>query len=272
MIHETLHVALVTEVFCHDAEDRLLRSVLQEAKDRGAELAVLPELPLSSWCPARRTPRDDDAEPPGGPRHRRQARAAREVGIALLGGAIVEDPDTGRRHNTALLFDDSGELVASYDKTHLPEEEGFWETAHYEPGQFPPEPTHALGFPLGLQICSDVNRPQGFHLLAARGAEAIFAPRATPALSYPRWLLVLRANAVTTGCYVVSTNRPRPEQGVPMGGPSVAISPTGQVLVESHDRVAVVALEREEVRKARVEYPGYLAVPADLYARGWSQV
>ncbi|MFQ5741234.1 MAG: hypothetical protein ACE5JX_19725 [Acidobacteriota bacterium] len=66
--------------------------------------------------------------------------------------------------------------------------------------------------------------------------------------------------------------RPRPEQGVPLGGPSLAVAPDGSVLVETTDALAVVKLERQRVVAARGDYPGYLPVRADLYARGWSRV
>ena len=114
-------IALITEVFFDDPGGDRLRARLGEAKRQGADLAVLPELPLSPWLPARKTPAADDAEQPEGLRHKRQAAAAAEAGIALLGGAIVHDPGTGWRHNTALLFDATGALVAAYRKLHLPD-------------------------------------------------------------------------------------------------------------------------------------------------------
>ncbi len=264
-----LNVALVTDVFFDDPSGERLRARLRAAKESGAELAVLPELPLNPWSPARRERRDEDAEPPDGPRQRLMSAAAREVGTALLGGVILRDPESGRRRNIALLFDASGKLRTAYAKLHLPEEEGFWETEHYEPGAELPAVTDALGMPLGIQICSDVNRPEVSHLLAALGAEAILSPRATPAPTFERWRLVMRATAVTSCAYVVSVNRPGPEAGVPLAGPSLAIGPDGRVLVETTDPVAVLTLERAAVRAARREYPGYLPILADLYAEGW---
>jgi predicted amidohydrolase len=97
--------ALITEVLFGDTDGEGLRDHLSAAKQRGAQLALLPELPLNPWSPARRTAREEDEETVGGPRHERQAAAARDVGIAVLGGAIVTDPGTARRHNTALLED-----------------------------------------------------------------------------------------------------------------------------------------------------------------------
>jgi predicted amidohydrolase len=267
----TLCVALVTDVFHGPGSPERLLARLQRARELGAELAVLPELPLNDWCPVRRARSPGDAEPVGGTRQRAQARAAREAGVWLLGGAIVEDPIAGRRHNTALLFDAAGELVSRYRKVHLPQEEGFWEMDHYEAGDELPRPVQVEGFECGVQVCSDANRPEASHLLGAMGALAILLPRATPPQTYERWRFVLRANAATSTTYVISVNRPE-EPGSPVGGPSIAIGPGGEVLLEGTEPVQVVTLERSAVLAARASYPGYLAVRSDLYAPGWAEV
>jgi N-carbamoylputrescine amidase len=255
---ESLGAALITEVFPDEGDGLLLQRYLREAREGGTELAVLPEIPLNTWSPATKTAREEDAEEPDGPRQRRMAEAAAAVGITLVGGAIIRDPATGTRHNTALVYGPDGGLVASYRKVHLPEEEGYWETSHYQPGDAAPRVVHTpLPFSLGLQICSDVNRPSFIQILAYQGAEIILAPRATPPESYERWKLVLRANAVTAGAFVISTNRPRPEGGAAIGGPN--------------DPVCVVRLERSALEAARADYPGYLKRFPDLYARGWSE-
>lgn len=265
-----MKVALISDVFFEaDAEARLIAR-LREAGALGAELALLPEIPLNPWSPATTVARDEDAEPPGGPRHQAFARAARDIGIAVVGGAIVVDPADAKRHNMALVFDAAGRLVARYAKVHLPDEPGFHEPCHYEPGTRLAEVIRGCGLPFGIQICSDINRPQGAHVLAAMGAAAILNPRATETSTFERWKLVMRAAAMTACAYVLSVNRPRPEQGVPLGGPSIAIDPNGDVLVETTDAVAVVTLEERVVAEAKTRYPGYLVVNAALYASGWA--
>jgi len=270
-----LSVGLVTEVFPEDPEGEAVRARLREIRARGADLAVLPELPLDPWAPATKKSRPEDAEGPVGRRHRILSEAAEAVGIQLLGGAIVRDPESGRRHNTALLFDGAGELRARYRKLHIPHEEGFWEGAHYGGGPEPPRavPIDASGGTarLGIQICSDINRPQGAAVLGAHGVDVIAVPRSTPAASYARWLLVLRAAAVTTPAFVISVNRPGPEAGVEIGGPSVAIGPDGEVLLETEDPVAVLELPLDAVARARQDYPGYLSRRARVYAEGWER-
>lgn len=269
---DTLTVALITDVFHDDSPAQRLADRLGEAKSMGAELAILPEIPCNPWSPATKDATDEDAEDPGGPRHTMQAEAAKSVGIGLVGGAIQRDPDTGRRHNTALVFNAGGELIGRHQKWHIPEEPGFWETSHYAQGVNPPGVIHGLGAPLGVQICSDINRPEGTHILAAMGAELIANPRSTEEATYWKWKPVFQANAVTSCCYVVSVNRPGPELGVGIGGPSIATEPHGKVLLETNDPVAVVTIDRTLIRERRTQYPGYLPVRADLYAKGWSAI
>jgi N-carbamoylputrescine amidase len=266
-----LTVALVSEVFWQPDGGIRLRERLAEAADRGADLAVLPEIPLNPWRPATRDALDEDAEPMDGPRSQAQAAAAAEAGIGLVGGIIHRDP-SGRRTNRALVFDRAGTLRATYDKLHLPQEPGFWETSHYEPGTDAPDRIDAFGMPIGVQICSDTNRPEGARLLGAKGAMAVLIPRATEERTYQRWKLVFRANALTSAVYVLSVSRPDPEGGVPIGGPSIAVDPDGEVMAESTDRMLLVTLDADVVRQAREDYPGYLPIRARLYADAWNEV
>jgi predicted amidohydrolase len=267
-----LSVALISEVYWQPDGKARLRERLDEAARRGADLAVLPEIPLNSWSPATKEPQDEDAEPMGGSRMAAQAEAAAEAGIGLVGGIIHRDAATGRRTSRALVFDRSGQLVATYEKLHLPEEPGFWETSHYEPGTDAPRRIDAFGLPVGVQLCSDNNRPEGTHLLAAQGAMAVVIPRASEEATYQRWKVVFRSNALTSSCYVLSVNRPDPEAGVLLGGPSIAVDPSGNVMVETTDVVALVTLDAEAIRRARVAYPGYLPVRARLYSDAWGEV
>lgn len=272
MAGETLTIALITDAFPEESDWPRLAESMKEARERGADLAVLPEIPLNPWSPVTKIAVAGDAEEVDGPRQRFQAMAAAESGVGLLGGAIIKDPDTGIRHNTALLYNPAGYCLARYRKVHLPEEEGYWETSHYEPGREPPRVVEGFSMPIGLQLCSDVNRPTGFQLLSAMGAEVVLAPRCTPPQTFERWRLVLRANAVTSGTYVVSVNRPAPTPDGLIGGPSIAIGPTGEVLLETNEPLTLVTIERDVVEAARKEYPGYLKVYPELYAKGWEEL
>jgi predicted amidohydrolase len=266
-----LTVALISEVFWEADGVQRLRQRLAEAADRGADLAVLPEIPLNPWRPATKEANDDDAEPMDGPRARAQQEAAAEAEIGLVGG-IIHRAEDGRRTSRALVIDRAGQVRATYETLHLPEEPGFWETSHYEPGMEAPQRIDAFGVPIGVQICSDNNRPEGTHLLGAQGAFAVIVPRASEERSYQRWKTVFRSNALTGCVYVLSVNRPHPEEGVLIGGPSVAVGPNGELLVETTDPMAIVTLDAGVVTDARRAYPGYLPIRARLYADAWADI
>ena len=267
-----MRIALISDVF-HDPDGReRLGRRLHEARQAGADLALLPELPLNPWSPATPDPRDEDAEPPEGPRHQALAAAAHDAGIGVVGGVIMRDRATGVRTNTAVIVNKDGVTVAHYTKLHLPDEAGFHEPCHYSAGDDPPRVVRGFEMPFGVQICSDINRPEGSYILAAQGAAAILNPRATEAATFDRWRLVFRAIAMTTATYVLSVNRPRPEGGVPLGGPSIAVDPNGDVIAESTDAVVVVSIEAASLELAAARYPGYLKTFPKIYAKGWKEV
>ena len=266
-----LAVALISEVFWEPDGPIRLKERLAEAAERGADMAVLPEIPLNPWRPSTKEAHDDDAEAMDGARSTAQSEAAREAGIGLVGG-IIHRAEDGRRTSRALAFDRTGSIVATYEKLHLPEEPGFWETSHYEPGTEAPQRIDAFGVPIGVQICSDNNRPEGMHLLGAQGAMAVVNPRASEEKTYQRWKTVWRANALTSCCYVLSVNRPHPEDGVLLGGPSAAFDPNGELLVETNETIALVTIDAKVVTDARRAYPGYLPIPARLYADAWDAI
>ena len=261
-------IALISEIFSSESE---LIACLESARDQGAVLAILPELPFNLWSPATRIASPEDAEGPGGWREKMQRTASKKAGIAVLGG-IIREAGNGLRTNLALLSDSRGRIVGSSAKHVLPDEEGFWECDHYQPSTDPPRVVEFKGTKLGIQICSDANRPTAGQLLAAQGVQVILAPRASSPSSWKRWRLAYQAMALTCSAWVVSVGRPRPEFGVDIGGPSLVVDPMGEVVLETTDRIAVTALDLRAVEDARRSYPGYLAWPAKTYVAGWAEI
>ena len=273
--YRDLSVALLSRVY-PERDNRLE----QDLATIRADLVVLPELPLNPWSPATQTAREDDVDDW---RSSCLSRAAAGAGKAVLGGVIEATlSDTPRRppqggalagrRNTAYLWGPDGKSCLRYEKMHLPHEPGFWETHHYQPGVEAPRVSDQLGFPLGVQLCSDTNRPFGSLALQAQGAAAIIIPRATEKATFGRWRRIFQALAQITACYVLSVNRPHPEAGVPLGGPSIVVRPDGEVLVESDDPVVHLTLEHSKVVAARGGYPGYLDFPLEVYASAWGEL
>ena len=267
---DELTIALISDVFFGDNAHDQLVARLQEAKNAGADLAVLPEIACNPWSPSTKNMQDEDAEYLGGKRCQMQADAAKTVGVGLIGAAILHVEN--KRYNTCLLWNESGELLGTYQKHHIPEEVGFWETSHYEAGTQGFPVFDFSGFKIGIQICSDMNRPQGSHLLAAAGADILIGPRSTELATYDKWRPVWIANALTTGCYVCSVNRPSPENGVLLGGASIAVAPNGTVVAESCDTITLFKAQQCTIKQSRIDYPGYLPCRSDLYAKCWETI
>ena len=267
MASKQIIIALLREIFVGPDAGERLKGRLIEAKEMDADLVVLPELPYNAWSPATTRAVEADAEEPGGWREAMQNQAAATARVSVLGGVIQRVNSV--RHNMAIFSDQTGSTVARYAKVHLPDEEGFRECHHYDPGKDWPRTFEALETRFGIQICSDANRLVGSHLLAAQGVQVILAPRASSEDSWDRWLLVFRAIAQTCAAWVISVGRPGPENGVPIGGPAVVIDPMGVVVKESLDALSICSLDPEATASARKDYPGYLAWPAEVYAEGW---
>ncbi|WP_332657154.1 carbon-nitrogen hydrolase family protein [Brevundimonas sp.] len=192
---------------------------------------------------------------------------ARELGIWLLiGSAIVRSGQEGddRAANRSLLIDDTGGVVATYDKLHvydvdLPTGERWRESASIRPGDGAVVADTPWGR-LGLTICYDIRFPQLYRALARAGAVMIAVPAAfTVPTGEAHWETLLRARAIETGCYVLAPAQAgEHEDGRRTWGRSTVVAPWGEVLAKlDHDRPGVLfaTLDLEAVAKARAAVP-----------------
>jgi predicted amidohydrolase len=102
-------------------KDRTARATALVRAQSGHDLVVLPELWPAGGFDYREW--EQRAEPVDGFVARELAAAAKEAGVTLHGGSIVEQgpPEEPRDHgrwNTSLIFSPTGELVATYRKIH----------------------------------------------------------------------------------------------------------------------------------------------------------
>jgi predicted amidohydrolase len=182
------------------------KGLISEAVAAEAELVALPEL----WsCHGLEKVYKDNAEPIPGPTTDFLGKLARELGVWVLGGSILEgEPGAERLFNTSTFFDPSGELVAVYRKIHLfdvkaPDQE-YLESRIVAPGQ-EIVTAKAGATTLGLSVCYDLRFPELYRLLALRGAEMLAVPAAfTLQTGKDHWELLLRARAVENQAYVVA--------------------------------------------------------------------
>ena len=93
------------------------RRWIRAAASQGARVVALPEVFIWRGYKGEET---KAAEPIPGPTSQELESLARELGIYLLGGSILEAiPGSEKAYNTSLLFGPHGNPLASYRKIHL---------------------------------------------------------------------------------------------------------------------------------------------------------
>jgi predicted amidohydrolase len=234
---------------------------IREAAGRGARLVALPE--VFNWRGEKYREREC-AETVDGAAAGRMGLLARELGIYLLAGSILEViPNGDKVYNTSLLFGSSGELLASYRKIHLFDVDlangvSLRESATREHGASVVTASTELGN-LGLTVCYDLRFPELYRGLASQGADVIFVPSAFTAFTgAAHWEPLLRARAIENQSYVVAPDQfGKSAKSFETHGHSMIVDPWGKVLAELPDGPGVVSAEidLDHLARVRAELP-----------------
>lgn len=238
----SVRVALV-QLDCSTTESvahRVARTFeLVEKTAADADVVVLPEL----WhvgafdVDAAR----EHAQPIDGPLVQGLGTLAGEHGIWLHGGSFCEVDADGSYYNTSVLFAPDGRLVASYRKIHLFGFDG-GETVLMSGGDELVVVDTPLG-PTGLATCYDLRFPELFRALTEGGATAFLIASGWPAPRIEHWDVLARARAIENQAWLLACNEVGEQVGTVLGGHSVAVSPTGEVVAQAGTRAEVVFVE-----------------------------
>jgi predicted amidohydrolase len=224
-------------------------ALLDEAK--GSDLILLPELwPIGYFSFARYAA---DSEPADGPTLRALGERARALGAYILAGSFVER-EGDRLFNTTALLDDGGRVVARYRKMHL-----FGYQSEEARLLCRGDEIVVAETPwgrAGLSICYDLRFPELYRGMIDRGAELLLVTAAWPAARREPWTLLNRARALENQAFVLACNGAGTSGGVPLGGHSLGVDPTGKVLAQAGEGPALLSFEVDPgvVRTCRAEF------------------
>jgi len=183
---------------------------------------------------------------------------ARELGIDLLAGSIVERvPGQDKSANTSVHVGPDGELKAVYRKIHMFDVEvggvTYRESEHEEGGE---EIVSApLGeLELGLTVCYDLRFPELYRILAVRGARIITVPSAfTQATGRDHWEVLLRARAIENQAFMVAADQfGEAPPHYNSYGRSAIVDPWGVVLAMAPDEECFVAADLDLQAQERI--------------------
>jgi predicted amidohydrolase len=228
-------------------------ALLDEANKAGCNLVVFPELCLTTFFP--RWYFEDqaeidswfEAEMPNAATAPLFERA-REYGIAISLGYAELTAD-GQHFNTQILTDTNTRIVGKYRKIHLPGHDEFdpersfqhLEKRYFQPGD--------LGFPvfrnmdawMGMMICNDRRWPESYREMGLQGVELTMLGYNTPSgnsqnaqesaeLRAFHSDLSVQAGAYQNSTWVVAVAKAGDEDGHPLNGGSVIVSPDGIIM------------------------------------------
>ncbi|HWR96400.1 MAG TPA: carbon-nitrogen hydrolase [Arenimonas sp.] len=247
----TIKAALVQELNQGDVEQNLARIErrVAEAAAQGAQLVLLQELHNGAYfCQHESADEFDRAEPIPGPSCERLSALAKRHGVVLI-GSLFERRAAGLYHNTAVVFEHTGELLGKYRKMHIPDDPGFYEKFYFTPGDLGFEPIQTSLGKIGVLVCWDQWYPEAARLMALAGAELLVYPTAIgwdpddgndeQQRQRDAWLLSHRGHAVANGIPVLSCNRvgfeasPMGASGIRFWGSSHVLGPQGEVLAQA---------------------------------------
>ncbi len=203
---------------------------IKQAKKRGANLVVFPELALTGYvC------RDlvyELAEPVPGPSIRYLEEVARKENVYVIFGMLERsDKAGGVLYNTAVLLGSDG-FIGKYQKMHLPTHSVFEEKRYFRQGYHAPVFETDVG-KLGLIICYDVFFPEITRLLRLRGSQLIICISASPTVRRGFFEVLTAARAMENTAFLAYVNLVGVENGLQFWGGSRIIGPSGGIISQA---------------------------------------
>lgn len=235
------------------------RRWLEEAAAAGAELAVLPEL----WTTGYALDRAAELVDQPAPLVPLFAAWAKELGISLIAGSILERRDDGI-YNTLHAYDPEGNHLADYSKIHLFRLMN--EEKHLAPGR---RPVHfpVAGAEVGALICYDLRFPELSRRLCLGGAQILCCPAEWPHPRLAHWRTLAIARAIENQCYVLACNRVGSDGANQFCGHSLVVNPWGEVLAEGGESETILYadLDLNLVDQVRRRIPVFTDRVPELY-------
>jgi predicted amidohydrolase len=244
-----------------DTEENLRKAkeVVAEARDRGADLTVFPELSLSGYALGELG--DDVAI---------EAQSEPIVSLAEAAGGmgvVVGFCEEGRGYQTynSAAYLEGGSVRHIHRKLYLPNYRIYEERKHYNPGQSMRAFDTRFGR-MAMLICNDAWQTFLPFIAVQDGAQVLIIPADSGSYpSYPElldtrgyWRGITRFYARMLECYVVFVNRVGKQDNLVFWGYSHVVDPWGTVVAEGplHEEALITAdIDLGNVRRRRREVP-----------------
>jgi predicted amidohydrolase len=259
--HGVMRVALA-QIDCvlGDVDENLRRAreVVAEAKDKGADLVVFPELSLAGYALeelSNEVAIEAQSEP--------IISLAEEAGETAVVVGFCEEGRGFHVYNSVAYLE-GGSVLHVHRKLYLPNYRIYEERKHYNPGQSLRAFDTRLGR-MAMLICNDAWQPFLPFIAVQDGAQVLIIPANSGLYPYPNlldtkeyWRDITRFYARMLESFVIFVNRIGEQEDLVFLGYSHVVDPWGNVVAEGPGRkeaLITADIDLDNVRRRRREVP-----------------
>jgi N-carbamoylputrescine amidase len=232
-------------------------ALVEQAAAQGAQLILPPELFSSAYfCKVE----DEALFALARPTAQHPSVIAMQALAAKLKVAIPTsffERDGQHYYNTVAMIGESGEVLGTYRKSHIPDGPGYEEKFYFRPGNSGFKVWDVCGTRIGVGICWDQWYPEAARVMALMGAELLLYPTAIGAEPYDAgldtsrmWRRAMQGHAVSNCMPLVAANRIGVEQGQSFYGHSFIADEWGDLVAEFGSSEAGVLLARLDLARS----------------------
>ena len=213
-------IGLVQMSMDNDKEKNVKKAIkmIKKAAKAGAQIIALPELFNTLYfCNIEKGNFTQWAEEIPGKTTELLSKVAKELGVVLVAGSIYEhDRSSGKYYNSAVVFDENGQMLGKYRKIHIPHDPSFYEQNYFEKGDLGYKTFETKYGKIAVLICYDQWFPEAARVLALDGVKIIFYPTAIGRVKgveqvegdwQNAWQAVQVGHSAANGLVVASINR-----------------------------------------------------------------
>lgn len=186
------------------------------------------------------------------------SKLARNAGAVIVAGSHPHidyyDAKADKRiYNRVYVLNPAGAVCGTYNKIQLFTKNN--EHAYSKPG-FKVFNIHTENFTLSPFVCFDLRFPELFRIAAFNGAEVITVSSQFPKSRISQWRALLVARAIENQCFVAASNSCGNDDLLELGGHSMIVAPSGDILAECGDgeEIAVADIDLESLREYRSNF------------------
>jgi deaminated glutathione amidase len=240
-----------------------------KAKGGGADFVVIPEFYMALATPKSGLLPAEVAEPLDGPFVSALKEAARENEIYVVCGMYESTTDDdGRAYNTTVFIDRSGQLLHSYQKTHLYDAFSYKESDTIIPGENQYKVVETEFGKIGLMVCYELRFPEIARQFALQEAEVLLVPAGWMAgpMKEDHWQTLIRARAIENTMFVCGANL----VGVDFTGRSMVVDPMGVILASGgeEETIIITDIDIDRIHRVRKKLPSVRDRKPKFYREG----